>query len=344
MSAPAVGGVFFRGSADFVLRQEPLQLTYPPPICLAMASTLRLPVAVPRNISQSNLAASSQCRSFSQTSQQWAGGRAVNFRPPSVAQPSFKTRTKDMKLTDLPNDIGLLPGTFVRPLWRDMPSIFQAPRDRLHMEWTWMKSFFSNYTSLLQYCKRENNLPLLLRDRRRYASKLQEVMYSAFAEGNIPEIKRIACDNLGRKLIRQIEGRAKGEKVTWKLVKYLRGPSTTFTGLRVVSDRATSIPEIPKSGIRQIVVRITSRQSTTTTQTQTNGSNTEVIPISSKEQDITEYIVVQNLRWNDKDHGWRVWGTTNPTTLHATQTDPYFMPGLSAMERMEMIKDSMNKK
>lgn len=198
--SPSCGRCLFRGSADFVLRQEPLQLTYPPPICLAMASTLRLPVAVPRNISQSNLAASSQCRSFSQTSQQWAGGRAVNFRPPSVAQPSFKTRTKDMKLTDLPNDIGLLPGTFVRPLWRDMPSIFQAPRDRLHMEWTWMKSFFSNYTrlvyslsiyklnaysfhgSLLQYCKRENNLPLLLRDRRRYASKLQEVMYSAFAE------------------------------------------------------------------------------------------------------------------------------------------------------------------
>lgn len=110
-----------------------------------MASTLRLPVVTPRNLSQPSLAGSYQCRAFSQTSQQWAGGRAVNFRPPSVAQPSFKTRTKDLKLADLPNDIGLLPGTFIRPLWRDMPSIFQAPRDRLHMEWTWFKSWFSNY-------------------------------------------------------------------------------------------------------------------------------------------------------------------------------------------------------
>lgn len=132
--------------------------------------------------------------------------------------------------------------------------------------------------------------------------------------------------------------------MSWKLVKYLRKPSTNFLGLRVVSDRATSIPEIPKSGVRQTIVRVTSRQSTTTTQTKTNGSNTEVIPISSKEKDVTEYIVIQNLRWNNKDHGWRVWGTTNPTTLEATQTDPYFMSGLSAMERMEMIKESMNKK
>ena len=92
-----------------------------------------------------------------------------------------------------------------------------------------------------------------------------------------------------------------------------------------------------------MVVRVTSRQATSTTQKQTNSS-TEVVPVSSKQQDITEYIVIQNLRWNGKDHGWRVWGTTNPTTLHATQTDPYFMPGLSAMERMEMIKDSINNK
>ena len=122
-----------------------------------MASNLRLPMAVPLNISQSTLG-SVQSRSFSQSSQQWAGGRAVNFRPPSVAQPSFKTRTKDMKPSDLPNDIGLLPGTFVRPLWRDMPSIFQQPRERLHMEWTWMKSVFSNYTRSVMSCTKQEHV------------------------------------------------------------------------------------------------------------------------------------------------------------------------------------------
>lgn len=57
-----------------------------------------------------------------------------------------------------------------------------------------------------------------------------------------------------------------------------------------------------------------------------------------------EYVVIQHLRWNDQDKGWRIWGTTKPTTLHTAKTDPYFMSGLSALERMEMIKESMGKK
>jgi protein MBA1 len=57
----------------------------------------------------------------------------------------MKVRSKDLLAGQLPNDIGLLPGTFVRPLWRDMPSVFDKPRDRLQMEWTWIKAWFQNF-------------------------------------------------------------------------------------------------------------------------------------------------------------------------------------------------------
>ena len=50
-----------------------------------------------------------------------------------------------MSRADLPQDIGLLPGTFIKPLWRDMPSIFQQPKERLHYEWLWLKSWFQNF-------------------------------------------------------------------------------------------------------------------------------------------------------------------------------------------------------
>ncbi|KOS42587.1 hypothetical protein ACN38_g6501 [Penicillium nordicum] len=308
-----------------------------------MASTLRMPVGTPARIAPSGSFV--QCRAFSETSQQWRG-RQMNFRPPSQVQPSFKTRTQGMKLADLPNDIGILPGTFVRPLWRDMPSVFTAPRDRWHMEWTWLKAWLSNHASLLQYCKRENTLPLLLGKRRHFAAKLQEDMYTAFAEGNIPKIRQICCDNLVKQLSTGIERRPKNEQVTWKLVKYLRRPSTNFTGLRVISDRATSIPDIPKSGIRQIVVRVTSRQSTTTTQVQNPSAKepTENNIVSAKEQDCVEHIVIQHLRWNDQDKGWRVWGHISPTSLYEAWNNPYFMPGLSALERLDMIKESMGQK
>lgn len=120
---------------------------------LAMASSLRLPAgsifpsARPTSLIAQTFASGlqqQQCRSFSAAAQRWAY-RTQNFKPASVSQPSMKSRAKDVMMHQLPNDIGLLPGTFVRPMWRDMPSIFQEPRDRLRMEWTWLKSVFQGY-------------------------------------------------------------------------------------------------------------------------------------------------------------------------------------------------------
>lgn len=60
------------------------------------------------------------------------------------AEKSLKIRAKEMSLDSMPTDLGLLPGTFVKPEWKDMPSIFREPRDRLRMEWTWLKSWIQN--------------------------------------------------------------------------------------------------------------------------------------------------------------------------------------------------------
>jgi hypothetical protein len=120
---------------------------------LAMASSLRLPAgsiflnARPTSLIAHSFASGSrqqQCRSFSAAAQRWAY-RTQNFKPSSPAQPSMKSRAKDVMKSQLPNDIGLLPGTFVKPMWRDLPSIFQDPRDRFRMEWTWIKSVFQGY-------------------------------------------------------------------------------------------------------------------------------------------------------------------------------------------------------
>lgn len=50
-----------------------------------------------------------------------------------------------MSKSEMPQDLGLLPGTFVRPLWRDMPSVFQLPRERMQLEWLWIKQAFQNF-------------------------------------------------------------------------------------------------------------------------------------------------------------------------------------------------------
>ncbi|KAJ5965903.1 hypothetical protein N7481_012617 [Penicillium waksmanii] len=323
-----------------------------------MASSLRSPAGKTLSITQSALnnarpytPGAPQCRSFSQASQRWAF-KTQNFSPRTTSQPSMKVRSKDLLANQLPNDIGLLPGTFVRPLWRDMPSVFDKPRDRLQMEWTWIKAWFQNVMSLIIYTKKDNNYPLLLTERRKIATSLYEKLYTTFASGDIPKLKQITCDGLSTKLISQIEARRPTEVVTWNLIKWLRQPSTHFTGVRVLSDRATQLPEVPKSGIRQIVLRVSSRQSMTKVNTApfqkaakgtttAGGSKDVAAQQPAKEQDVTEYVVIQQLIWNGKDAGWRVWGNTKPTTMEQIWHDPSFAPGMTALERLDAMKDFM---
>lgn len=158
---------------------------------------------------------------------------------------------------------------------------------------------------------------------------------SPFSSGDVPTLRHLCCDGLARKLVTQVENRPLGEKVTWKLVSWLRQPSTFFTGIRVVSDRATQIPGVQNSGIRQMVVRMTSRQSKSkSTPVRARGKAST----PAKEQDCHEYIVIQQIIWNGKDSGWRVWGHTGPTDMDRIYTDPYFQPGLSTLERIEAIR------
>ncbi|KAJ5930667.1 hypothetical protein N7466_006160 [Penicillium verhagenii] len=314
-----------------------------------MASSLRLSAGSLASsarstsvIAQTLAPTSQQSRSFSQASQRWAI-KATNFGPKNLAGPSMKARTRDAMNGSLPNDIGILPGTFVRPLWRDLPSIFQNPRDRWLVEWTGIKSFFQNFMSLIIYCKKDNEFPLMLKERRKIAHLLYTDMYTALARGDIPGIRRLCGDGLAKNLIMQIENRPKNQQVTWNLIKWLRRPSTYFTGLRVMADRATQIPEVPNSGIRQIVLRVNSRQSMSKSTPAPAGPRGKtpaaaVVETPAKEQDCTEYFVIQEIRWNGVSTGWRAWGHVKPTDLDTIHSDPYFAPGLTAFERMEAMK------
>lgn len=161
------------------------------------------------------------------------------------------------------------------------------------------------------------------------------------------KLRKICCTGLANSLSSRINSRARNEKVTWTLDKYNRTPGTFLTGLRVVSDRATQIPELPNSGVRQVVVRITSRQSTgkvlappSKHKGQGHKSSVPAEAPAPKQQDCTEYVVIQKMRWTGEEEPWRVWGHTSPTTVDDLQ-DAAFAPGLSASDRIEAMKSQM---
>ncbi|KAF7173950.1 hypothetical protein CNMCM5623_006232 [Aspergillus felis] len=287
-----------------------------------------------------------QCRFFSvsQIAQRGLSGVPQNISVKQPAQPSMRTRGRELSRSELPQDIGLLPGTFIRPLWRDMPSIFQQPKERLQLEWLWLKNAVQNFLGLIAYSKWINKgLPLRLKERRQVARELHQRMYSAFADGDVNTLRKICCTGLANSLISRIASRPKDEKLTWALDKYNRTPGTLFTGLRVLADRATQIPDLPDSGVRQVVVRITSRQSTSKATKRDAESAVAAQPAPAKQQDCTEYIVIQKLRWTGEEQEWRIWGHATPTTVEDLDS-PFFAAGLTLSERMEAMKDMMTGK
>lgn len=62
---------------------------------------------------------------------------------------SMRNRVKDAMSgatrENIPDDIGLLPGTFVKPVVANMPSIFKTPKDRWRLEWMALKMNMQNF-------------------------------------------------------------------------------------------------------------------------------------------------------------------------------------------------------
>lgn len=64
---------------------------------------------------------------------------------PTPRMQGLRSRMKDLKKTDIPSDLGLLPGTYVRPSGKNLPSWFRRPKTRLKIEWKWIETKFKHF-------------------------------------------------------------------------------------------------------------------------------------------------------------------------------------------------------
>jgi protein MBA1 len=129
---------------------------------------------------------------------------------------------------------------------------------------------------------------------------LHHLMYTAFAEGDIKALRKICTDGILETFEGRIRARGK-EKWTWELVKYNKSP-------RVMSHRGGTLG-IDGAALRQAVVRIASRQKLT------RYRDGKIVPGSGQEKDVLEYVVIQKMMLRGKEEDWRVWGTTDETTI-----------------------------
>ncbi|KAF2146205.1 uncharacterized protein K452DRAFT_283480 [Aplosporella prunicola CBS 121167] len=259
--------------------------------------------------------------------------RAMEQMQKRPSTPSFRTQQKGQMMS-VPNDMGLLPGTFVRPTGANLPGLFDA-KARFAVEKAWVKSKFQNTLSLVvwKFFSRSGKPRPQLSRRQVPAlgSGLLKEMYSAFAEGDVHTLSRICTDGLLDSFSKRIAARSPNERITWTL----HGTPK----VRIVSDCAVKVPVpgVPKDkpcGLRQVVVRIKSRQSLVRAYARKDRTGKETLvdragkpmPVDDKGEvsaevreleakNLKEYVVLQRRMWMAKEEPWRVWGLVNETSI-----------------------------
>lgn len=94
------------------------------------------------------------CRTLSSSARHNAAlTNQAQLKGKSQPQMSMNSRMKELLKSAnrdlIPEDMGLLPGTFIRPVWQNMPSLFKEPQLRLHMEWLYWKMKVQNFLGLV---------------------------------------------------------------------------------------------------------------------------------------------------------------------------------------------------
>ncbi|KAK7731316.1 hypothetical protein SLS57_001252 [Botryosphaeria dothidea] len=292
--------------------------------CLASSTNTRIQYNVSRTLHARRTFATSAPRGSEMPANM---KRMVKDMQKHKAMPHTSTMTKQ-SIDEMPNDVGLMPDTFVRPTGAKMPSLFTEPRLRLKVEKLWVKTRFYDIVSRLVYKWSTTTKPRPVISRRgipRLALELHKDMYTAFAYGDVQHLSRICTDGVFGSFRSRINARNPNERYYWTRLSHSRP--------QIVSDRVVKIP-VPGVDtqkrpccIRQVIFRIKSKQSLVKGIVRKDRNGTQkLLDAAGKElpvgedgevtmermqqdaKDVQEYFVLQKRMWMGKEERWFAWG------------------------------------
>ncbi|KAL8779565.1 MAG: hypothetical protein Q9213_006870 [Squamulea squamosa] len=199
------------------------------------------------------------------------------------------------------------------PTGRRKPSIFSEPRRRLQLELYRARQRFIELKMGWSYRYLSKKKPRPKMGLRRIAPTAQALyrqMYTAFADGDITTLSTICTEGLLASFKSRIAARPRNERLRWTLHKFSRGP-------KFVSHRVAVLP-FKGSAIRQVVVRMRSRQSLARMVSGGPGRPDALVEGTGEEKPVSEYLVLQRRMWKEEEEPWMIWGTTeetNPDTV-----------------------------
>jgi len=252
------------------------------------------------------------------------------------------SKMQNMTKAKIPGDVGLFPKTFVAaPLVDYLRIAFSKPTLFLRILWMLFKKPFMNNFGLVYNLAwtrrkgfrvfstaslRKRPIPLHLTSRITDALTLHRELNTAIAAGDKHWLRAHCCTGLATKACNRIERRGAtksgasnqehwellsygglpvlGSKVPpWPLCSWMPGKA-----YKVVNDVVGALPVSNDVLIRQVIVRITSKQKYNLN----NGKG-------DQQKTLTEYVVLQKILFQGEDEGWKVWGTVKPNTVEEIQ-------------------------
>lgn len=251
------------------------------------------------------------------------GPVAPKIRQP--AQPSMSRTQKEQQAAMLrsgqvPDDIGLLPDTFVLP---------RNPTERWNwkLRKAWLKTRFIDSYGFLAFkwilVKPRPQMELFQVAPK--AAELHKQMYTAFAQGNIESVQDKVCTGLFGSLRGRILQRAPNTFLRWSVKKQLSAP-------KLCSFKAAALPyeksedRTERNAQIQAVVKLHTLQSlqhakkTSKREGKTNKNAGKIVTIeedvgAEEEKESIEYVVIQRTLRKGKMGPWQVWGFADEMTL-----------------------------
>ncbi|KAI9754446.1 MAG: surf-like protein [Chaenotheca gracillima] len=214
---------------------------------------------------------------------------------------------KDINAADLPEELGLLDGTFIWPVGPTLPSFFSSPRGRLALHWQQIKFHLSNILGLYAYrfAPPKHQRPRLrLRQVSTAAATLHKNVYAAFADNDKTSFRPLTTITLYNIFCSRLASRPQGQVCEWTLHSYTKP-------LRKVSDRAARLP-IEGVFIRQAVVRVWTTQSM-----KRWDAKGKLIPGTDGVRDVKEWVVLQKRLIVGKESPWVIWGILGPDQINS---------------------------
>lgn len=161
-----------------------------------------------------------------------------------------------------------------------------------------MKLHSQMYTAFAEYVLSHQSGELL---------KALEINYQLTCRGDTKKLSQTCTEGLLSSFRSRIASRPRNQRMRWMLHKHFHRP-------RIVSNRAVRLP-IKHSALRQVVLRMDTRQSLARLRARLDGSSDSIIPGTGEQKNVKEYLVLQKRILQAQEGEWIIWGTTDETDV-----------------------------